>query len=195
MLKIYKKQIPDTIQEYETILTKAWENNYRYIWEKFNYMWFEKTVKATVEIKEWKETAEWLEFIKLYRTINKWWSYDKRLIRKYEIVLEKNKHEDIIKNLKRYILHLDLYTTKPPLQVASYINWNRFLDDWETVKINYEEKWIIDIMQERKITEDSQNRIMTAVRIWRKTNEPVKEFTTNTLEQMITKIWINKDYS
>ena len=195
MLKIYKKQIPDTIQEYEVILTKAWEKNYRYIWEKFWHLWFEKTVKATVEIKEWKETAEWLEFIKLYRTINKSWSYDKRLIRKYEIVLEKNSHESIIKNLKRYILHLDLYTTKPPLQVATYINGNRFLDDWETVKVDYSEKWIIDIMQEREITEDSQNRIMTAVRIWRKTNEPVKEFTTSILDMMINKIWDNKDYS
>lgn len=195
MIIYSKTQKPDTLEAYFEKLQKAGKQSWIFSHCEFEYMIFYKQEKKkTPEIKEWKETPQWLEFIKLYREINKSGTYDKTLIRKYEIVLEKNKHEDIIKNLKQYQEHLKLYTSKPPLQVATYLNRNRFKDDWETIKIDYSEKWITDIMKEREIDEQHQERIMVEVRLWRKTYEPVREFTTNILESMIQKYWVRKEY-
>jgi len=98
----------------------------------------------------------------LYRTINKNGSYADTLIRKYEIVLTENKHSDIMKNLKEYIEHIDAYK-KPPLQAGTYLNQKRYLDPWETVKVDFTTKWIDDILKERQIPSEVKEVIMIEV--------------------------------
>ena len=193
MIKYTKTQKPDNIEEYFEKLTKAWQDNWIHSHNEYWYMIFQKKTTVTTKKIEWTETKEWIEFIRLYREINKNWTYDKTLLRKYEIILKENNHSDIIDNLKVYKEHLKLFPTKPPLQVSTYLNRNRFKDDWETVKINYEEKWITDIMKEREITDSYQDIIMTNVRMWRKSYEPVRQFTIGILDDMIQKYWIRKE--
>ena len=48
-------------------------------------------------------------------------------------------------------------------------------------------------MMQRNILEQFQERIMIEVRIWRKTYEPAREFTTSILESMIDKYWVRKE--
>jgi hypothetical protein len=54
-------------------------------------------------------------------------------------VLEKNKHTDIMQNLSDYKKHLEAFN-KPPLQVGTYINQKRYLDKFETIKLDFSKK-------------------------------------------------------
>tara|TARA_R110000850_G_C9854602_1_gene455642 strand:+ start:807 stop:956 length:150 start_codon:yes stop_codon:yes gene_type:complete len=48
-------------------------------------------------------------------------------------------------------------------------------------------------MKEREITDSYQDIIMTNVRMWRKSYEPVRQFTIGILDDMIQKYWIRKE--
>ena len=48
-------------------------------------------------------------------------------------------------------------------------------------------------MKQRAISESFQERIMIEVRLWKKTYEPAREFTSNILESMIEKYWVRKE--
>ena len=48
-------------------------------------------------------------------------------------------------------------------------------------------------MKKREISEKYQEKIMVEVRLWRKTYEPAREFTSNILESMIEKYWVRKE--
>tara|TARA_R110000744_G_scaffold341712_2_gene446896 strand:+ start:1292 stop:1546 length:255 start_codon:yes stop_codon:yes gene_type:complete len=84
-------------------------------------MFFKKKVTQTRTTKEHKTFPEWEEFIKEYKTINNKGVYDKTLIIKYREALKEMNHDQHMAKLKEYKEHLNIYTTKPPLQVSTYL--------------------------------------------------------------------------
>ena len=191
-MKLLKKKLPDSIEEYCSIRIKADTQWYKWTNDVLWYMIFEEKAKSK-KAKAWKITPEWLEFINEFRTINKKGSYSDTLVRKYEIVLEKTKHSDIMNNLKDYKRHI-IEFNKLPLQVWTYLNQNRFMDDWETVKVNYEEKWIDEHIKLREIPQECIEPIMWEVGNWKAKHwdNPSMEFTTFKLDAIIDKYYITK---
>lgn len=203
MIKYSKETKPESIHEYMQILVDRGQDNWIHSHNEYWYMIFYKEIAKTNTPVEWKETKEYIEFITYYRKeINNKNSSAKTIPRKYELALEENNpntwkkvtHSDLMKATKNYWEYVKAFN-QYPVWVQVYLNNRRYLEEYETVKVNYEEKWITDTMKDRGIDESHQERILTAVRIWRKSYEPVKEFTSMTLEMMINKIWENKDYS
>ncbi len=186
-MKLLKKPIPESIEEYCKIRKEADKNWYRWTNDALGYMIFEQ--KRTTKSIEWKETKEWLEFIKLYREINKNGSYAKTLLRKYELVLKENKHEDIIKNLKQYKEHLILFPSKPALQVSTYLNQNRFKDDWELIKTDFASKWQDDRLKELKVPVNCIDPIKTEIQAWESKHGAMREMTIGILDQIIWKYY------
>ena len=150
---------------------------------------WDKPIKArTNKIIKWQESKQWLEFIELYRTINKNGSYSDTLLRKYEIVLKEHNHSNIIKNLNEYIEHIAIFE-KPPLQVGTYLNQKRFLDPWETVKVDFSTKWIDERLKEREVPAECKEPIMWEVSKWKANHwkNPSMEFTVFKLDAIIDK--------
>jgi len=153
MIVYSKTQKPDTLEAYFEKLQKAGKQGWTFSHCEFGYMIFYKEQKKTLEKKVWEKTKEFIEFIEYYKkNITTNWAYAETLARKYDIVLEKNKHEDIMENLALYKIHLATHKQKPPCQPATYLNWNRFLEKWEVIKTTVENKWQDDIMKERGYT-------------------------------------------
>lgn len=136
--------------------TEIWEemvqSDYELVYFSETHLvsFWKKEIKRTVKQKDCIHTKEFTEFIEYYKqNISTNWAYADTLARKYDIVLETHKHEDIMKNLEEYKLHLGTHKLKPALQPATYLNQNRFLDTWEIIKTSISNKWIDDIMKER----------------------------------------------
>jgi hypothetical protein len=77
-------------------------------------------------------------------------------------VLEKNKHTDIMQNLSDYKKHLEAFN-KPPLQVGTYINQKRYLDKFETIKVDFSKKWIDDLFKELKTPPNIIDPVLTEI--------------------------------
>lgn len=154
---------------------------------------WDKEIKKTIKRIDEKEFTEWLEFIKFYRTINKHGSYDKTLIRKYRIKLDEwNSHQTIMWNLSKYKLHLESFKSKPPLQVWTYLNQNRFLDEYKLDKKFYENKWKTEILENQKVPKLHSWIIMKEADIWEQTNKN-KEMTSHLFQKIINKFYIPKN--
>ena len=168
-------------------ITEFWKDNWLYCNQLDNILIFYKKVVKQEETKAKYEEAwtEFTEFIKEYRTINNKWSYDERLVAKYKIVLEKNKHTDIMQNLSDYKKHLEAFN-KPPLQVGTYINQKRYLDKWETIKVDFTKKWIDDIFKQRNIPKYIIDPVLTEINN-RETKNKGKELTIWIIDNMILK--------
>lgn len=178
-----KTKTPETLEWYEKVIKEAYSKNWRLISEKFWYMFFEREVKRTLKQKDCIKVKEFTEFIEYYRkNITTNGSYAKELGRKYDIVLETHKHEDIMENMKLYKTHLVTHPNKPPLQPSTYLNKNRFLDKWEVIKTTQENKWQDDIMKERGYTADQIKAIQAEVKAWE--SKQNKEITRGTWENV-----------
>lgn len=169
--------------------TEIWEEMIQadyelvYFSETHLVSFWKKEIKRTIKQKDCVHTKEFTEFIEYYKkniTIN--WAYVSTLGRKYDIVLEKNKHEDIMANLALYKIHLATHKQKPPCQPATYLNWNRFLEKWEVIKTTVENKWQDDIMKERWYTAEQIKAIQAEVKAWEAKNN--KEITRGTWENV-----------
>lgn len=167
-------------------ITEFWKDNWLYCNELDNILIFYKKVIKQEETKAKYEEAwtEFTEFIKEYRTINNKWSYDERLVWKYKIVLEKNKHTDIMQNLSDYKKHLEAFN-KPPLQVGTYINQKRYLDKFETIKVDFSIRWRIDLLKELKVPEEYISKINARAKIRDDTHWKTKEMTTAVFTDII----------
>lgn len=150
-------------------------------------MYFKKKVISKKETEKKLENAwpEYTEFIKTYRSINTKWSYDDRLIIKYNNILKEYKHINIMNNLSDYKKHLEAFN-KPPLQVWTYLNQKRFLDNWEIVKVDFVHKWIDDLFKQRNIPQNIIDPVLTEISLWEAKHKG-KELTIWTLENMILK--------
>lgn len=165
--------------------TEVWEemiqDDYELVYFSETHLisFWKREIKRTVKQKDCKHTKEFTEFIEYYKeniTIN--WAYVSTLWRKYDIVLEKNKHEDIMENLALYKIHLATHKQKPPCQPATYLNWNRFLEKWEVIKTTVENKWQDDIMKERGYTVEQIKAIQWEVKAWEtKNNKEISRWT------------------
>lgn len=136
-------------EAFKQLSEEWWELRSIYDW----MMFFQKQVNTTTtrEVKIDKESDEWLEFIKLYRTINNNGSYNKKLIKKYHEAIKEKPHKEMMDKLEEYKKHLELFTSKPPLQVWTFLNQKRFNDTYEVVKIDYANKWKDDMLREQKV--------------------------------------------
>ena len=165
--------------------TEVWEemiqDDYELVYFSETHLisFWKKEVKRTMKQKDCKNTKEFTEFIGYYKkniTIN--WAYVSTLWRKYDIVLEKNKHQDIMENLALYKIHLATHKQKPPCQPATYLNWNRFLEKWEVIKTTVENKWQDDIMKERGYTVEQIKVIQWEVKAYeQKHNREITRWT------------------
>ena len=151
-------------------------------------MYFKKQIKQKHNITIDKETPEWLEFIKLYRTINNKWSYAETLIKKYHECLKEKPHADMMDKLKEYKQHLELFTKKPPLQVWTYLNQKRYNDTYEVTKVNYATKRRDDMLKEQKIDKMYIEQIMLEASKWDSNHGKTSEMTVWIFQNIINKI-------
>ena len=187
MIKYKSIKTPETAKEYLNMLKEFWEDNWSWQQDKFWISIFYKKIVTQAETKTKLEKAwpEYTEFIKTYRSINTKWSYDDRLITKYNNILKEYKHIDIINNLSDYKKHLEAFN-KPPLQVGTYLNQKRFLDNWEIVKVDFTKKWIDDVFKQRNIPQNIIDPVLTEIDR-RETMNKGKELTIWILNNMILK--------
>lgn len=187
MIKYKSIKTPETAKEYLNMLKEFWEDNRSWQQDKFWLSIFYKKVTTAVETKTKLKIAwvEFTEFINEYRTIKTNWSYDERLITKYNNILKEYKHKGIMKNLSDYKKHL-LAFNKPALQVWTYLNQKRFLDNWELIKIDYSKKWIDDLFKERNIPQNIIEPVLIEIERREKSN-PKKELTIWIIDNMILK--------
>lgn len=153
-------------------------------------MYLSKEIKKTINITIDEPTTEWEEFIKEYRTINNNWSYANTLIKKYHKTLELIKHKDMMDKLKEYKQHLEVFTTKSPLQVGTFLNQSRWKDTYEIARVNFEDKWQLDLLKELKVPEEYVELIIWERDKW-KSMHTTKEVTRYVFEEMIKKYYIN----
>ena len=174
---LQKIKAPSTLENYEIIRKEANEKWWRYTNEAYGYLWFEKEVKQPRKQKDCKNVKQFTEFIEYYKAnITTNWAYVSTLWRKYDIILEKNKHSKIMDNLKLYKLHLETHKSKPPCQPSTYLNGNRFLEQWEIIKTTQSTKWMDDLIKQRGYSKDEIDSILLEVKAWEQKHN--KEITT-----------------
>ena len=134
--------------------TEVWEemiqDDYELVYFSETHLisFWKKEIKRTVKPIAWKESPEYLEFIKFYRKeINDKSSFANTIPRKYELALEDKDdtgnritHQYIMNSLRDYKDHLKAFN-KPPVWVQVFLNQRRYIEKYQTVKVNYEEKW------------------------------------------------------
>ena len=108
--KIYKREKPKTVEEYEKIITRAYWEWYRYISEAFGFLFFEKdiinkVVKAYVWGQDTKDISKELESIIEYWN-KKFW--EKRIITihlqdAYKKIRHEYKKENVEDAFRAYI--------------------------------------------------------------------------------------------
>jgi len=65
-------------------------------------------------------------------------------------------------NLKQYKLYLEIHKNRPPLQPATFINQNRFLDDWDIVE-DISRKWLYELFKERNLKVDVIDNVISKI--------------------------------
>lgn len=189
MTIIYKSHtLPDTTKEYMQVLLDFGKSNWK--WQQ-NYNWymiFYKQEKKTITQNIDNESPEYIEFITAYRKINNKWSYDDRLINKYHKAIKEKSHKEIMENLQDYKKHLKAFN-KPALQAPSYLNSKRYLDNWETTKVNFLTKWRDDLLKQRQIPPEYVE-IITLEANKRDNTYKDKEMTIWTFENIISKYYL-----
>ena len=98
----------------------------------------------------------------------------------------------MMNKLEEYEEHLKAYN-KPPLMVSTWLNQKRFLDYYETIKIDFSQKWQEEILKEQSVPQEYVNLILLERDKWVATN-PKKELTTHIFNEMIKKYYINNNY-
>jgi len=182
MIKYKSQPIPTTPKEYLNMLKNMWEDNWSWQQDKFWLSIFYKEVKKIKKAISWKETKERLEFITYYRkNITNKWSYWDSLIRKYELTIKDYKHEFIMENLKDYKKFLEVYKTRAPLQVWSYLNWNRYMDTWDIIE-DKSRKFINDIFKEMDLEQVTIDNVLTEIQAYeKKHNKEVTDYNVRSL--------------
>ena len=92
--------------------------------------------------------------------------------------------------LDEYKNHLKSFTTKPPLQVWTYLNQKRYNGTYEITKVDYTTKWQDEVLRERKIPLEYVEMIILE-RDKRVAMNPKKEVTAYIFDEMIKKYFTN----
>ena len=152
---------------------------------------WDKKITRTVNKTVWVKDDQWLEFRSKYKTIKDSWLSDNALIVKYNKLCKEWLHQKIMDNLEDYKKHLELEKWKGWLMAKTYL-WQRkaYLDNWEIVKVNYEEKWQDEMLKELKVTQICIEQIIWERDKWKATHTN-KELTTYVFREMIKKYYIN----
>ncbi|MDA3855712.1 MAG: hypothetical protein PF569_05605 [Candidatus Woesearchaeota archaeon] len=76
----------------------------------------------------------------------------------------------MLDKLDQYKRHLESFTLKPPLQVSTFLNQERYRDDYEVTKVDYTNKWKDDMLKEQKVPKECIDAIMTENSAWLSTH-------------------------
>lgn len=152
----------------DKILPKMWTENWQLIAiSDWKFYFSKKSVDKKAQNPQ-ETSQEFLIFRSLYKKLKQNWLYDPKLHIKFE---EKRKEywlEVIMKNLDQYIKHCQVQN-KPEdkiLMPTTYLNQNRFLDNWALVNTVTSIKWINDIFEERGFSKELIDNIMQEVKAW-----------------------------
>ena len=171
-------------------IIKMWKDNWLYQTELDWILIFYKKVTKKIDKKDKEATPYFLAFIKKYRTITNKSSYDNKLIWKYEDALKVLSHKEHMEKLDEYIWFLKVNPNRPPVQVGAWLNQSRYLEPYETVKVNFNTKWRDTILKEQNISWDLAEVIMLEAEKWDATYKD-KEMTVNIFNNIIEKYAIN----
>ncbi len=150
-----------------SILPQMWKNNWQLIQILDNKMYFSKQVKQEYNATIWDKNKEWLEFRTKYKEIKDSWLSSNALIVKYNKLTKEWLHTSIMNNLDDYAKHLEAHKKKEYwLMAQTYINQERYRDNWEVVKVDFWKKWINDLLKERWFTIEVCDNIIGEVNAW-----------------------------
>jgi hypothetical protein len=94
----------------------------------------------------------------------------------------------MMKKLKEYKQHLELFTKKPPLQVWTYLNQKRYNDTYEIAKVDYVTKRRDDMLKDQEIDKMYIESIMLEAKNWDATHWKNNEMTSWVFQNIINKI-------
>lgn len=174
------------------ILQQMGETNWQLISITDGKMYFSKKSWKTRDIKTDKESSEWLEFITLYRKINNNGSYAKTLVKKYHECLKEKDHKYMMDKLREYQKHLEAFTSKPTLQVSTYLNQWRYNDTYELIKVDYVNKWKDDMLKEQEVPQECIDAIMSENNKWVSNHWQMREMTAYVFQEIIGKYYVTK---
>ena len=112
--------------------------------------------------------------------------YNKALIPRYNKLVKAGLHEAIMKNLDDYIKHLETQKKKDyALMASTYINQERYKDEWEIVTTDYSQKWINEELEMSWASTEQIESIMIEKQKWEAKNKN-KEITVWVFRNIIT---------